>query len=171
MTTLFLMSLAFAAGVGAASAWYRARIREFSDVSAELERAVIRAAVQRGGRITALDVRPPPGVGLADVEAELRRLHAAGYCESDLTADGHPVYVFPEFDEEPQRALRLEASILQMARMGKGLLEVSKVAAETELSYVEARRLLDGMSEQGICEKTENPDAYRFFASRGRTRA
>jgi hypothetical protein len=166
MTTLILIILAFGAGVAAASAWFRGRLREQATDVEELERAVVRAAFQHGGRITALDVRAPRGFVLAEVESELRRLHTAGYCESDLTPDGHPVYVFPEFDEQPQRALRLVALILQLARTGRGLLDVSKVAAETELSYLEARRLLDSMSEQGICQPTGDPDTYRFFASR-----
>jgi hypothetical protein len=79
------------------------------------------------------------------------------------------VYLFREFDEEPQRALRLEAVVLQMARLREGFVDVSKVAAETELSYVEARRMLDGMAEQGICQPTANPDTYRFFSSTNRT--
>src|SRR5262249_38787510 len=155
------MILAFGAGVAATSAWFRNQVREQADIASELERAVINAAFQHGGRITALDVRAPRGFGLAAIEGELRRLHTAGYCESDLTADGHPVFVFPEFDDQPQRALRIESLILQMARTGRGNLDVSKVAAETELSYVEARRLLESMTEQGICEPTENPDTYR----------
>lgn len=168
MTTLLLMIIAFLAGTGAASAFYRSRLRELASASAELERAVVRAARQCGGRITALDVPPPNGLALADVEAQLRRMHADGYCESDLTAEGHPVFVFPEFDEAPRRAHKLESEIMQMARVRKGLVDVSKIAAETELSYVEARRLLDRMAEEGICERTENPDTYRFFASRER---
>jgi hypothetical protein len=169
MTTLFLMIIAFGAGAAAASAWYRNEVREQASIASELERAVVNAAFQHGGRISALDVRAPRGFGLAAIEAELRRLHASGYCESDLTPDGHPIFVFPDFDDQPQRALRLESAILQMARTGRGMLDVSKVAAETDLSYVEARRLLASMSEQGICEPTDNPDTYRFFANRGQT--
>ena len=169
MTTLVLMIIAFLGGAASASAWHRSRSRSIAEASAELERAVIRAAFQCGGRITAIDVRPPRDTTLAEVEAELRRMHAAGHCDNELAADGMAVYIFRAFDEEPQRAQRLESQILQMARLRHGLLDVSKIAAETDLTYVEARRKLDEMSEQGICEPTENPDTYRFFPSRGRT--
>src|SRR5437763_1307499 len=117
MTTLILMIIAFFAGAGAAGLHFRTRQKAISEAAAELERAVIRAAMLCGGRITALDVRPPHELSLADVEGQLRKLHASGYCESDLTPDGHPVFIFPEFDEAPQRALRLESQILQMARI------------------------------------------------------
>jgi hypothetical protein len=166
MTILFLMLISFVCGAGAATAVFRSRLREQSEASAELERAVVRAAMLRGGRITALDVRPPRDWGLADVERELRRMHGAGYCESDLSSEGHAIYVFPEFDDSGQRARKLESEILQMARTHRGLVDVSKVAAETELTYVEARRMLDELARQGICEPTESADTYRFFARR-----
>jgi hypothetical protein len=168
MTILILMLIAFAAGAVAATAFLQSRLRAVSEASAELERAVVRAAMLRGGRITALDVRPPSALTLADVESQLRRLHADGYCESDLTSDGHPVYIFAEFDEAPQRALRLESEILQMARARHGLVDVSKIASETDLSYVEAREMLDRMAAQGICEPTDSSDTYRFFPTRDR---
>lgn len=95
-------------------------------------------------------------------------MHSAGHCDNELSPDGSPIYIFRAFDEEPVRVHRLESEILRMARQHSGLVDVSKVASETELSYVEARRKLDEMSEQGICEPTENPDTYRFFPSRGR---
>lgn len=160
--------LAFLAGVIATSAFYRNQIREASASAAELERDVVRAAMQCGGRITALDVRSTHGRSLADVEDQLRRLHAHGYCESDVTSDGQLVYVFPAFDEAPRRALKIESQILQLARSRKGLVDVSKIAADTDLSYVEARELLDRMCEAGICEPTERSDTYRFFPERQR---
>lgn len=166
--TILVMILSFLGGVVATSAFYRKRIEEHREANAEIERDIIRAAIQCGGRITALDVRSGRARSIEAVERELRRLHANGYCENDLTADGHTVYVFRAFDEAPQRALRIEAMVLQIARLYRGFVEVSKIAAETELSYVEARRLLDDMSDQGICEPTENPDVYRFFPSHGR---
>ncbi len=168
MTTLVLMIIAFLGGAASASAWHRSRAKSIAEASADLERAVIRAAFQCGGRITALDVRPPRDTTLAEVEAQLRRMHVAGHCDNELSPDGSPIYIFRAFDEEPVRVHRLESEILQMARRHEGLVDVSKIASETELSYVEARRKLDEMSEQGICEPTENPDTYRFFPSRGR---
>ena len=164
----FVAIVSFLAGVVSTAAFYRSQIREANESAAELERDIIRAAMQCGGRITALEVRSARGRSLADVEEQLRRLHANGYCESDLTHDGRLIYVFPSFDEAPVRALRLESHILQLARARNGLVDVSKIAAETELSYVEARRLLDRMCDEGICEPTEHSDTYRFFPERQR---
>ncbi len=166
MATLILMIISFFAGAGVTAALLGFNVRRSTEAAAELERAVIRAAMLRGGRITALDVRPPAQFALTDVEAQLRRMHTEGYCENDLTSDGRPIYVFSEYDEAPQRALRLESLILQMARTHQGFVDVSKIAAETELSYLEARRLLDEMTGKGICEPTERADTYRFFARR-----
>ena len=166
--TLLLIIIAYVAGVVTTATFYRNRIREASESAAELERDIVRAAVQHGGRISAIDVRPSRGRSLADVEVELRRMHAHGYCESELTHDGRPIYVFPAFDEAPQRALRIESLILQVARARNGLVDVSKIAAETELSYADARRVLDMMCEQGICEPTDSSDTYRFFPQRHR---
>ena len=167
MTTL-LVIIAYLAGVVTTAVFYRNRIQEASEAAADLERDVVRAAFQHGGRITALDVRSSRGRSLAEIEKLLRSMHTDGYCEADLSADGHPIYVFPAFDDAPQRALRIESEILQMARARGGLVDVSKIAAETELSYVEARRLLEQMCEQGICEPTASSDTYRFFPERGR---
>jgi hypothetical protein len=167
MTTLVAI-FAFLIGVIATSAFYRNQIREASATASELERDVIRAAMQCGGRITAIDVRETHGRSLADVEEQLRRLHARGYCESDVTNEGQVVYVFPAFDEAPRRALRIESQILQLARARNGLVDVSKIAADTELSYLEARSLLDRMCDAGICEPTERSDTYRFFPERER---
>jgi hypothetical protein len=166
--TILIAILAFVAGIITTSAFYRNQIREASASAAELERDVVRAAMQCGGRISALDVRSTHGRSLADVEDQLRRLHAHGYCESDVTADGQLVYVFPAFDEAPRRAVRIEGLILQHARARNGLVDVSKIAADTEISYAEARELLDRMCQAGICEPTERSDTYRFFPERQR---
>lgn len=137
-----------------------------AEQSAQVERAIVRAAVQRGGRITALDVRNAGDVGIADIERQLRRLQAQGYCESDLTADGQTIYIFPSFDDAPIRARRLEKQVLQIAKTTGGLVRLSTIATETELTYVDARQMMETMREAGICEATDDPDAFRFFRAR-----
>ena len=72
--TLLLIIIAYVAGVVTTATVYRNRIREASESAAELERDVVRAAVQHGGRISAIDVRPSRGRSIADVEDE--RAHA-----------------------------------------------------------------------------------------------
>lgn len=137
-----------------------------AEQSAQVERAIVRAAVQRGGRITALDVRQAGDAGIAEIEKQLRRLQASGYCESDLTPDGQTIYIFPAFDDAPIRARRLEKQVLQLAKTTGGLVRLSTIATETELTYVDARQMLHSMREAGICEATEDPDAFRFFRAR-----
>jgi hypothetical protein len=137
-----------------------------AEESAQVERAIVRAAVQRGGRITALDVRQAGDVGIAEIEKQLRRLSASGYCESDLTPDGQTFYIFPAFDDAPIRARRLEKQVLQLAKTTGGLVRLSTIATETELTYVDARQMMHSMREAGICEATDDPDAFRFFRTR-----
>jgi len=137
-----------------------------AEQQAQIERAIVRAAVQRGGRITALDVRNAGDVGIADIEQALRRLMSQGYCESDITADGQTIYIFPSYDDAPERARRLEKQVLQLAKSTGGLVRLSMVATETELTYADARRMLHTMYEAGICESTDDPDAFRFFRAR-----
>lgn len=143
------------------------RVRlDHAEQSSQVERAIVRAAVQCGGRITALDVRNAGDVGISEIEAQLRRLMSQGYCESDLTADGQTIYIFPSYDDAPIRARRLEKQVLQLAKSTGGLVRLSTVATETELTYVDARTMMQTMREAGICEATEDPDAFRFFRAR-----
>lgn len=137
-----------------------------AEQSAQVERAIVRAAVQRGGRITALDVRNAGDVGIADIEQQLRRLQASGYCESDLTADGQTMYIFPSFDDAPIRARRLEKQVLQLAKASGGIVRLSTIATDTELTYADARQMVSSMRDEGICEPTDDPDAFRFFRAR-----
>lgn len=154
----------FIAGVLVTRAWYR-RLLASAETASGLERDIVRAAMQRGGRITALDVRSRDAHSVEVVEQHLRRLHARGYCESDLAHEGHPVYVFSAFDEAPMRALRVEKQILRLARDSGGVVLVGRVAVETDLAFLEARQFLDKMVEDGICAAGGEPDSYIFAPS------
>lgn len=142
------------------------KLLDRAEQAALVERAIIRAAVQRGGRITALDVRNAGDAGLDDIEFHFRRMHAQGYCESELTTDGQTLYIFPAYDDAPIRARRLEKQVLQLAKTTGGLVRLSTIATETELTYVDARQMVHHMREAGICEPTDDPDAFRFFRTR-----
>ncbi|HQR39368.1 MAG TPA: hypothetical protein PLF26_13325 [Blastocatellia bacterium] len=168
MSTLLLLVVAYAAGVISSAVWFRKQIHLRDEAAGELERDIIRNAIQHGGRITALDVRSRSAESLEAVEVRLRALHSAGYCESDLDDEGRPIYIFPAFDEAPLRAVRLEKQVLSLARRCEGIVQVSSLTVETDLSYVEARQLLEKMREDGICEPAETPDTFRFFSVRTR---
>lgn len=164
--TFFLLLAVFLLGVFVGRALQALGPGRRGDVTGELERDIIRAAMQRGGRVTALDVRPRQAVSLAEIEDHLRSLHAQGYCHSDITREAYPVYIFPAFDDAPLRALQIEKKIIRLARNNGGVVHVSAVAVETDLSYLDARHVLDEMVAEGICEPSEEADAYRFFPPR-----
>jgi hypothetical protein len=170
MTTLILLALGFTAGVVSAATWFRQSIQLRDEAAGELERDIIRSAIQHGGRITALDVRSRSAPSLEAVEQRLRALHTAGYCESDLDEENRPIYIFPAFDEAPLRAVRLEKQVLSLARRGDGVVDVGGLTVETDLTYVEARHMLEKMREDGICEPADQPDTYRFFLQRSHAR-
>ena len=164
--TLLLVLLAFVLGLLAGRALTGFRLAEASEEARELERDIIRAAMHLGGRITALDVRTRLARSVEEIEERLRQLHVRGYCESEMAPSGRVTYVFPAFDEAPVRALQLEKQILRLAKRHGGHLTAGTVTVETDLSYHEARQVLDEMAEDGICERSGEADSYRFLSFR-----
>jgi hypothetical protein len=162
MWALLFFFLTFVAIGALAFAAYQAHLRELIERRAALQRDVIRAAMVHCGRITALDVRPSFKQQVGEIEACLREMHRDGWCTSELTADGKHVYTFDAFDDTHQRLAKLEKHILQLALIHSGRLRVSNVAMTTDLTYVEARRLLDEMVELGICSRSSRHDEYHF---------
>lgn len=144
----------------------QAQLREVAERGHELERDIIRAAMMRGGRITALDVKPRHTVPVELIEERLRALHRHGYCESSLTEDGYLTYVFKDFDDTPQRMAAIEKKILMLAETKNGIVTARAVALATDLSYAEARLWLRHMVEERICYPTAEPDTFTFTPPR-----
>ena len=171
MVMFFVFLVGLVLGAMVAWLWYSSRDdgrRERFDDVLDLEQDIIRAAMFSGGRVTALGVRSRRRFGVADIEDHLRFLHANGFCESELTADGQHVFVFRAFDDAPMRAMAIEKTIFLLARANHGVVDAGQLVRETELSYLEARRMLEGMAAQRICEPAGEPDVYRFFVTHER---
>lgn len=165
MVWLVFFIIAFLLGVAVYHSFGIARLQAQVDERHQIERDILRAAMQCGGRITAIDVRTRLACSIEDVERHLRMLHAAGYCESELSRDGNHLYIFKAFDDAPMRAQVLEKYILQIAHRHDGVVLVAQVAMETDLNYVQSRELLYEMADDKMCERISD-DAFRFFPSR-----
>src|SRR5262245_7206885 len=101
--------LSVLAAVGALQ--YEARhsaLRGHIERTARLERAILRAALYHRGRITAVDVDNRNAGTLAQIEDQLRIMHAQGHCESEFTSDGRHVYCFGSFDDSALRAAAVQ---------------------------------------------------------------
>jgi hypothetical protein len=156
--------------IAVAAIWlavWQAKLRAQAEHRVELERDVIRAAMLRAGRITAIDVKTRLPNAVDEIEECLRTMHRQGYCESEVTEDGRHVYIFGAFDDAPQRALALEKNILRLAQIQNGVVRVPAVALSTDLSYLEARRVLEEMAAHGICTAAEEPDTFYFVGHPG----
>lgn len=162
MGPLLLLFLLILGGV----MWYaiqQAQLRGDIERMAELERQIIRMALMRNGRITALDIHTRPPESVEVIEGCLRRLQRDGYCDSELTPEGHHIYIFRSFDDTPVRTKAIEKEILRLAKIFNGVVRPGTVALRTELTYSEARLWLEEMVQQRICQPhPELPDGYLF---------
>ncbi len=151
----------------AGAVWYgvwQAEERQKVERQIELERHVIRAAMTRCGRVTAIEAAFGTSAGIAEIEECLRRLQQSGACDSELTADGQHIYIFRSFDDAPVRARAIEKEILRLAKIQNGDVRISDLVLKTELSTAEAREWLEVMAAQTICQAVPGTEIFRFFS-------
>jgi len=147
---LFMLSL-----IGNAAALYyvwtqRAAQRGF-DQRAEAERVILRQAMYARGRLTSVEAAARSNLSLTLIETTLREMATDNQCLSDLDEDGRAIFIFPQFDDEPQRREATEREILRTARIHNGELSVQELALATDLNLDEAREWLMTMAARGAC--------------------
>jgi uncharacterized protein YcaQ len=150
LSFLFLLSV-----LGNAVALYYAYTQRAARLGferrAEAERAVLRQAMYARGRLTAVEVAARSHLPLALLEATLREMVVESQCLSDLDEDGRAIYVFPQFDDEPQRREATEREILRTAHIHNGELSVEQLALATDLNLDQAREWLTALAARGAC--------------------
>jgi plasmid stability protein len=159
---LFMLSL-----LGNAIALYYAFMQRAARLSfeqrAEAERAILRQALYARGRLTAVEAAARSNISLSVIEATLREMVRENQCLSDLDEHGRAFYVFPQFDDEPQRREATEREILRTAQLHHGELSVEELALSTELTLGEAREWLTALAARGDCiQVNRTGERFRF---------
>jgi len=159
---LFFLSL-----IGNAALLYYAYIQRAArrgfEQRAEAERAILRQAMYARGHLSAVEAAARSQLPLALIEWTLREMNAENQCLSTLDDDGRAIYIFPQFDDEPQRREATEREILRTAHIHNGELSVEELALATDLTLAQAREWLMTMAERGTCTpSSEASERYRF---------
>jgi uncharacterized protein YcaQ len=148
----FLLTLSLIGNALALYHLYRQRAaRRVLEQRAEVERAVLRQAMYARGRLTAVEIAARSHLPLSVIEIVLQAMCADNQCVSDLDEDGRAIYIFPQFDDEPQRREATEREILRTARLHHGELSVEELALATDLNLDQAREWLMALAARGSC--------------------
>jgi hypothetical protein len=137
-------------------------LRENAERCARLERAILRAAMLNRGRITAVDVETRNVGTVSEVEDRLRSLFAQGHCDSEITSDGRHVFVFSSYDDSPLRLAAVQKQIFLHAKIHDGYVDLTRTALSTDLTYQQVRAVLEEMTDDGLCCRTDEPATYWF---------
>lgn len=127
---------------------------------AEVERAILRHAMDARGHVSSVEIAARYSFTVALVESKLHEMVVENRCLSELDEGGRAVYVFPQFDDSAERREAVERDILLTARRFGGVLSVEELAMSTELTLAQSRAWLDALTERGACEREENK--FRF---------
>ena len=159
---LFMLSL-IGNAIAVYYVWAQHAARNSFEQRAEAERVILRQAMYARGHLTAVETAARSNVPLALIESTLREMTANNQCLSDLDADGRAIFVFPQFDDEPQRREAIEYEILRAARIHNGELSIEELALATDLNLAQARAWLVAMAARGTCTQTGKAgERYRF---------
>lgn len=165
LSFLLFLSLAGNAGLLYYALTQRS-LRLSEEQYAQIEKIILRQAMQARGRLMAVEVAARSAYSLGVVEFVLGKMVAENQCLSDLDADGRAVYVFPQFDDTRHRQEATEREILLLAKVHGGELTPEQIAMRTIMTIDEARQWLMFMSERGICapstEQGELSSRFRF---------
>ncbi len=143
--------------------WTQRAARHNFERRAEAERVILRQAMYTHGRLTSVEAAARSNLSLALIETTLQEMVADNQCLSDLDEDGRAIFVFPQFDDEPQRREAIEREILRTARIHNGLLSVEELALATDLNLAEARAWLLAMAAHGTCAPVgQAGERFRF---------
>jgi len=129
---------------------------------ANIDRAILRAAMMLRGRVTAVDVETRNVGTIEEIEDRLRVLHARGHCESELSFDGRHVYLFGSFDDSYLRISAVQKQIFLQAKIHGGYVDLTRTAMATDLTYQQVRDVLEQMVEDGLCVHADAPATYWF---------
>ena len=131
--------------------WTQRRARYGFEERKEAERAILRQAMYARGHLTSVEAAARSNLPLVLIETTLREMAADNQCLSDLDEDGRAIFIFPPFDDEPQRREATEREILRTASIHNGELSVEELALATDLNLNQAREWLMTMAARGTC--------------------
>jgi len=160
----FLLMLSLAGNAAALYYAYTQRLARLGfERQAEAERAILLQAMYARGRLTPVEVAARSRLPLALIERTLREMSVENQCLSDLDEAGRAIYIFPQFDDEPQRREATEREILRTARIHNGELSVEELALATDLTLAEAREWLITLAARGDCISLgQTGERFRF---------